>query len=158
MAVNGWIPSRWNEELCECIWLKRLLDKGRRALESEKEGQDLMNGYLFGNNDYADGKLLKFLNTDDNHIRKLLREMGEDTAVAEVLIRESGRSKEEIQNWNKGFCRTNAPFIAMWDADEGRRTPGVGTRLLDLSYNFLLMPPVYLVFWFSEKFGRAKHH
>ena len=90
MAVKGWMPRPWNVELAGCVWLPRLLDKGRRALESERQGKDLMNGYLFGDNDYADGKLLKFLRTSDVRVRDLLRETDDDKVVAEILIRENG--------------------------------------------------------------------
>jgi hypothetical protein len=78
------------------------------------------------------------------------RELDDDEAVAKTLVRESGRSADEIQAWCKQFRTFNAPFIAMWNADEGRKEPGLGTFLLKLFYNFLLMPPVYLGFWIAE--------
>jgi hypothetical protein len=156
MSPENWMPRPWNEELMGCIWLPRMLDKGRRVLESKRQGQNLMNGYLFGDFDYADGKLLKFLRTKDVHVLELLRESDVDEAVARTLIRESGRSADEIQGWCIRFRTFNAPFIAMWNADEGRRAPGVGTSLLKLFYNFLLMPPVYVGFWIAEGLRRLK--
>lgn len=156
MAVESWMPRPWNEELAGCVWLPRMLDKGRRALEGERQGQDLMNGYLFGDFDYADGRLLKFLRTNDARVRELLRELDDDEAVAKTLIRESERSADEIRAWNERFRVVNAPFIAMWDADEGRVKPGPGTTLLKLFYNFVLMPPVYLSFRIAEGLRQLK--
>lgn len=150
------MPRPWNAELMGCIWLPRMLDKGRQVLESRRQGKNLMNRYLFGDLDYADGKLLKFLRTNDGHILDLLREMNDDEAVAQRLLSESGRSVDEIQAWGKRFRTFNAPFIAMWDADEGRREPGVGTSLLRLIYNYLMMPPVYLGFCLAEKLRHRK--
>jgi len=156
MSAESWMPRPWNAELMGCIWLPRLLDKGRQALESQRRGQNLMNSYLFGDFDYADGKLLKFLRTNDGHVLDLLHELEKDEAVAKTLIRESGRSVDEIQAWGKRFRTINAPFIAMWNADEGRREPGVGTSLLKLFYNGLMMPPVYLGFWILERLRQLK--
>jgi len=143
---GNWMPRPWSDQLMGFIFLPRMLQKGRRVLESGREGRDLMSGYLFGDFDYADGSLLKFLRTNEARVVALLRECEEDTDVAERLIRESGRSAAEIQAWNKRFRRVNALFMAMWDADEGRRAPGWVTAGLKLSYNFVLMPPVYLLF------------
>jgi len=156
MSETGWMPRRWHEALCGCVWLPRLLDKGRRALEGERQGRDLMNGYLFGDFDYADRQLLKFLRTDDARVRELLRERDDDGSVAEALLRESGRSAEEVRAWSERFRKGSAPFIAMWDADEGRSEPGIGTTLLKIFYNFALMPPVYLVFRIAEGLRRRR--
>lgn len=151
MAVQKWIPCSWKDELIGCKWLPRLLEKGRRAIKSEQQGEDLMNGYLFGDHDVADAQLLKFLGTNDARVRKLLLETEDDEAVAQTLIAESGRSPEEIQAQNEAIYNKNAPFLAMMDADEGRRKAGLGTTLLRLFYNYGLMPPAYLVFRFQEK-------
>lgn len=150
MDRKGWMPCSWQAELEGCIWLPRLLDKGRRAIRSEQEGEDLMNGYLFGDHDVADAQLLAFLGTDDARVRQLLLETEDDQAVARTLVSESGRSPEEIRARNETMYSKNAPFFAMMDADEGRREPGLGTTLLKLFYNYCLMPPVYLVFRFKE--------
>ncbi|MDH4187732.1 MAG: DUF5069 domain-containing protein [Nitrospira sp.] len=151
MGTENWMPRPWNAELRGCLWLPRMLDKGRQALEGQRQGLNLMNNYLFGDFDYADGKLLKFLRTNDAHVLELLRELNDDEAVASRLLSESGRTATEVQVWCKRFRVLNAPFIAMWDADEGRRSPGVGTSLLKLFYNYLMMPPVYVIFWIAER-------
>ena len=132
------------------IFLPRMLGKGRRLLESRRQGRDLMNDYLFGRFDYADGKILKFLKTSDDRVLALLGEFDDDEAVAGALVSESGRSMDEIRAWNRRFHGMNAIFLAMWDADEGRRAPGVSTTVLRLFYNYVLMPPVYVYFRIAE--------
>ena len=154
MSTTNWMPRRWNAELSGCLWLPRLLDKGRQFLLSRQNGQDLMNGYLYGDFDYADRQLLKFLRTNDAHVLTLLTQMEDDEAVTAALLRESGRSPTEIQAWGKRFRTVNAPFTSMWDADEGRRRPGIGTWLLDKLYNYIMMPPVYVGFRIAERLRR----
>jgi len=132
------------------IFLPRMLAKGRRLIASKAAGQDLMNGFLFGDFDYADRMLLKFLRLKDVRILALLREGLDDAAVARALIQESGRTPAEIAAWSRHFRWINAPFTPMWDADEGRRAPGLGTTLLKGFYNYLMMPPVYLFSWIVE--------
>lgn len=41
--MEGWMPCPWNTELVGCLWLPRMLDKGRRALEGEHQGRYLGN-------------------------------------------------------------------------------------------------------------------
>jgi len=145
-ATTPWIPRSWRDELMGCIFLPRMLEKGRRVLEGERQGRDLMDGFLFGDFDYADGMILRFLRTKEARVRELLRENDDDAVVAETLFREGRRSPDEIRRWSRYFRRINAPFTPMWDADEGRRAPGFGTSLLNGFYNYLMMPPVYLCF------------
>lgn len=143
---NNWMPRPLKDELLGLIFLPRMLEKGRQVLEGGRQGRDLMNGYLFGDFDALDRGLLKFLRTKDARVLALLRASDADAVVAGTLIRESGRTAAEIRAWNKRFLLLNAPFLAMIDADEGRREPGLGTSLLRLFYNYVLMPPVYLFF------------
>lgn len=145
-TINSWMPRPWSDELLGCVFLPRMLEKGRRVLESERTGRDLMNGFLFGDVEYADKQMLGFLKTNETRVRQLLSEHSDDAAVATILFREGSRSAEDIQEWNRHFRRKNAPFTPMWDADEGRRAPGIGTSLLSFFYNYIMMPPVYLLF------------
>ena len=105
-----------------------------------------MNGFLFGDVEYADKQILAFLHSNETRVRHLLAEHRDDEVVARILIDESGRSPEDIQDWNHRFHRRNALFTPMWDADEGRRASGIGTSLLSFFYNYIMMPPVYLIF------------
>lgn len=154
IADPDWRPRRWNELLAGCLWLGRMIDKGRRKIASEAAGADLMNGYLFGNSDYADGFLLKFLGVGDRRVLEILREQPDDTAAATAIIAASERSAAEIDRWNALFKLINAPFIAMWDADEGHLPPGPGASALKGFYNAIMMPPVNLAFRLMESMRR----
>lgn len=156
-AEAPWMPRPWRDELLGLVFLPRMLEKGRRVLAGMRHGRNLMNGYLFGNFDYADRGLLKFLRTRDARVLELLRGSDDDAAVAATLIQESGRSTAEIRAWSRRFRRINAPFTAMWDADEGRRAPGVGTTGLKLFYNYGLMPAVYVGFRIAQKLRPSAH-
>lgn len=156
-ALSNWIPRPWSDEIMGCIFLPRMLQKGRQVLASRRQGRDLMNGFLFGDFDYADRGMLKFLRTKEVRVLALLRESDDDAVVARTLIRESGRSAAEIRRWNKRFRTINALFTRMWDADEGRRAPGLRTSLLKLTYNYGLMPPVYLFFSIAQKLTASSH-
>jgi hypothetical protein len=150
------MPGPWHRELQGCVFLPRMLEKGRRALESERLGRDLMNGYCFGDFDYADRMLFRFLRSDEARVRELLRASADDAAVAARLIAASRRSPVEISEWSARFRRVNAPFIAMWEADEGRKQPGIGTILLKFFYNYVMMPPVYLYFRTATSLRRRR--
>lgn len=138
------MPGPWHRTVHGCVFLPRMLEKGRRALEGERQGADLMNGFCFGDFDYADGMLFRFLRTREDRVRELLQAWPDDDQVAARLIEESRRTPAEVERWSRRFRRINAPFIAMWEADEGRRPPGTGTAFLRWFYNVLMMPPVYL--------------
>ena len=145
------MPRRWDAELLGLLFLPRMLEKGRQVVAGERCDRNLMNGYLFGRFDYADRGILKFLRTTETRVLELLRQYLDDAVVARTLVGESGRSLDEIQAWSRRFRTLNAPFLAMWDADEGRRAPGLGTSLLKLFYNYVLMPPVYLYFRLAQR-------
>lgn len=155
--AQNWMPRLWSDELTGCLFLPRMLDKGRQVLAGERRGENRMNGYLFGRFDYADRSMLKFLRATDARVLELLRASEDDAAVAKALIAASGRSATEIRAWNKRFRILNAPFLAMWDADEGRRARGWGTACLKLFYNFVLMPPVYVYFRAAQKLSPSAH-
>jgi hypothetical protein len=135
------------------VWLPRLLDKGRRVLAGEAAGRDLLHagGYLFGVNDPADGQLLRFLGLGNDDVLAVLRREPDDAAAAAEVVRRSGRTPAECAAWSARTLRTSGLFLAMMDADEGRRPPSVGTTLLRLAYNGLVMPPGYLVYRRAER-------
>ena len=66
-------------------------------------------------------------------------------------MRRSGRSPAECAAWSTRFVRRLGPFLAMMDADEGRRAAGAGTTALRLIYNYVIMPPTYVVYRFAER-------
>ncbi len=151
MSEDRWMPRPWHEEFHGCLWLPRLLDKGRRAIESEKVGRDLLDGYLYGDSDFVDAKLMQFLRTKDARVTELLREFDDDERVAKVIIQESGRTADELRAWSARFRKVHALVIPLLESDEGRRQPGAGTAFFRFFYNYILMPPVYLAFRISER-------
>lgn len=149
-----WVPPHAGREaLAGLVWLPRLIDKGRRVLEGQVIGRDLLGeaGYLFGVNDVVDGDLLKFLGLTNDDVLEVLRREGHDAGAASELVRRSGRSAAECATWSARPLRSGRPFLAMMDADEGRRPPGVGTTLLRFVYNGVIMPPTYLVYQRAER-------
>ena len=148
----AWMPRHaGRERAAGCVWLPRLLDKGRRVLEGEAAGRDLMAGYLFGGSDAADMQLLRFLRLTNEDVLAVLRRERDDGAAATELVRRSGRTQAECAAWSGRFLRLNAPFLAMMDADEGRRPAGAGTRALRFAYNRLLMPATYAAYRWAER-------
>ncbi len=150
----AWRPRHaGGEAAAGLVWLPRLLDKGRRVLEGEAAGRDLLHdgGYLFGVNDPADGDLLRFLRLDNDAVLEVLRREPDDAAAAAELVRRSGRTPAECAAWSARTLRASALFLAMMDADEGRRPRGIRTTLLRLAYNGLVMPPGYLVYRRAER-------
>lgn len=72
------------ETAAECVWLPRLISKGRRQLESERGGGNLITntGYMLGENAPIDSALLTFLRTSRDDVLALLREQPDDHAAA----------------------------------------------------------------------------
>ena len=150
----AWMPRHAGREAAAgLVWLPRLIDKGRRVLEGEAAGRDLLHagGYLFGVNDPADGDLLRFLGLGNDDVLDVLRREPDDAAAAAELVRRSGRTPAACAAWSARTRRTSGLFLAMMDADEGRRPPGVSTTLLRLAYNGLVMPPGYLLYRRAER-------
>ena len=151
-APAGWMPRYAGREVAAgCVWLPRLIDKGRRVLEGEAAGRDLLGDYLFGVNDPADAQLLRFLGMANRDVLAALAQEPDDAAAAAELVRRSGRGPAECAAWSARFSRLNAPFLAMMDADEGRRAPGAGTAALRLAYNRVIMPPAYAAYRRAER-------
>ena len=119
-------------------------------LEGEAAGRDLLGDYLFGVNDPMDAQLLRFLDFDNEAVLRVLRREPDDGAAAAELVHRGGRTPEECAAWSARARRLNSPFLAMIDADEGRRPPGVGTNLLRLIYNRVVMAPSYPLYRRAE--------
>ena len=151
-TTGEWMPQHSGRDIAAgCVWLPRLIDKGRRVLEGRAAGRDLLGDYLFGVNDAADTQLLRFLGTTNDDVLAVLAEEPDDATAAAELVRRSGRSPAQCAAWSARFSRLNAPFLAMMDADEGRRAPGAGTSALRFAYNRIIMPPSYFVYRRAER-------
>lgn len=140
--TSVWLPRRWSEEAAGLVWLPRVLSKGRRKLEGEQAGKDLLSPYLFGQSDLTDSGLLKFLRANNTQVLDILRRQPDDDAAAAELVAHSGRTPAECAAWSAGFVRFRRPagILAMLDADEGRRAPGWTSMLLRVSYAVLNAP------------------
>ena len=150
-APADWMPRHaGRERAAGCVWLPRLIDKGRRVLEGQAAGRDLLGDYHFGVNDSADTQLLRFLGMTNEDVLAVLRQYADDAAAAE-LVRRGGRTPAECAAWSARFVRRLGPFLALLDADEGRRAPGAGTTALRLIYNYVIMPPTYVTYRFAER-------
>ncbi len=149
-----WIPRPARDAFDGLVWLPRLIEKARRHAHGHSSGADLMNGYLYGNNDFIDGQVLRFLKTDDATISALVERCSDDDDVARGAIAQSGRSLDERRTFSAGLERRMLGF-AMLDADEGRLGPGLRSNAIAFVYNRAMMPIVYAVFRRAE-FKRRK--
>ena len=151
----NWTPCAAHECVDDMVWLKRMVQKARQLEASRTAGTDLMNGYLFGRNDYVDGKALRFLNIGDQDVLEAVRSEPDDVRAAQALLRRSGRSVEERRSFSRRLRRSMANF-ALFEADEGRLAPGPRTSLIRFFYNRMLMPLVYLHFNAAERRRAAR--
>ena len=140
-----WIPCSAQDELAGLPWLPRLLEKARRFEAGRAAGVDLMNGYLYGDNDFIDAQLLRFLHATDAAVSALVNEHPDDADVARILIQRSGRSDDEVRRFAKRMRRQNFNFV-LTEADEDRLGNGLGARLMRFAYNRVIMPIVYRKF------------
>ncbi|MBV8063380.1 MAG: DUF5069 domain-containing protein, partial [Nevskia sp.] len=108
----SWKPCSVYEEGAGCVWLPRLVDKGRRALAGEQAGRDLLQPYLYGDGDYMDALLLKFLRTSGRKVLEVLRVEPDNVRAMAELARRSGRTPAECAAWSRDFLRWQAPFLA----------------------------------------------
>lgn len=149
-----WTPRSGLDTLNGLPWLPRLLEKARRSEAGRAAGTDTMNGYLYGDNDFIDAQLLKFLRTDDKTVSELVRQHGDDAEVARILIERSGHDSPEVRAFAEKFRRKNMDFVLL-EADEGRLGNGLRAKSIRFFYNRLLMPIVYAKFAADERKRRA---
>ncbi len=146
----SWMPCSGRETFDELVWLPRMLQKARRREESRAAGCDLMNGYMFGDNDFVDHRVLRFLRIDDMAFLKLVQEYPRDEDVARIVIERSERTAGECSSFSRRLCRMLANF-ALLEADEGRTAPGLKRNIIRFFYNRMMMPIAYLGFRRSER-------
>jgi Domain of unknown function (DUF5069) len=120
--------------LVDCVWLARLLDKARAAQNST------LGEYLFGERDYLDAKLLHFLRLSDCDIIDIVVSEPDDEQAAQLVLQRANKSRDECIGFSRRFTRKYGPFLAMLDADEGRRRPTFGTKLMKVIYNLAVFP------------------
>jgi hypothetical protein len=144
----SWFPCSGLDSAAGVVWLPRLLQKARRALSSP-DGR-VVDGYLYGDNDFIDKQVIAFLRTDDEAISALVRENPSDADVARILVERSGRSVSECDAYSKSLKRKFLNFFFL-EADEGRFRPAVAASVIRFLYNAALMPVVYFIFQRDER-------
>ena len=145
-----WVPCSAQEEFDGLVWLPRLIQKARRFSQGRARGEDVMNGYLYGDNDAGDRALLNFLRTDDATVLQVVEAHPLDEDAARELIENGGRTLEERRRFSRSLRRKLFNFTLL-EADEGRMPAGVRRTLLRIFYNRILMPPYYLWFQYAER-------
>jgi hypothetical protein len=137
----NWVPRySGRDQLAGCVWLGRLIDKGRRYEAAGVAPGEMLGEYMFGDQDYMDAKLLRFLGLRDTDICEVIRSEPDDERAAQRIIARSGKTGAQCAAFNRAFVRASAPFLAMMDADEGRRNSGLGTSLMKAAYNAVIFP------------------
>lgn len=147
----SWQPCAANQTLEGLVWLPRLLQKARR---SEEMGSRIFDGYCYGENDFIDGRVLRFLNVSDANVCESVRQTHDDAQVARILIQQSGRSRAECEAFSTSLRRKLLNF-AFLDADEGRMPPGPKRSAWVFFYNKCMMPIAYAMFSRAEQKRRA---
>jgi hypothetical protein len=140
-----WIPRSGKLEAGGCIWLPRMIDKARRFIVLGS-GYLLDGEYMFGEHDFADGRLLRFLGLSSAQIVEIVRNEPDDARAAERIIAASGRTPEECRAFSRRFRLVVGPFLSMIDADEGRAPAGAWTTFLRALYNTIVVPPALAAF------------
>ena len=136
----NWVPRSGSDQLAGCIWLGRLIDKARRYDAAGVVPGEMLGDYMFGDHDYMDAKLLRFLGLKDSQISEIVRGEADDERAAQRIVERSGKTAGECTAFNRGFVRGNGPFLAMMDADEGRQKPGLGAFVMKAAYNAVIFP------------------
>ncbi len=139
-----WTPRSGYEELNGCIWLPRLLDKARRVAAGS--GHLIDGEWMYGDNDFADGILLRFLGLNDAHVLDVVRLHAGDAQAGEQILAASGKTPAQCAAFNRRFRRVAGFFMPLIEADEGRARPGLWTSLLRAAYNGVVARPAIAVF------------
>ncbi len=148
-----WMPRPGIDSIDDVVWLPRMIDKARRV-EQLGNGTRLVDGYCYGDNDFIDSKVLRFLRTDDRTVSEIVRTHPEDDEAARIIIERSGRTPDECREFSRSITRTFQNF-ALMAADEGTLPPGFKTSALRFFYNRLMMPIAYSAFRRAEQKRRS---
>lgn len=153
--MDKWIPCSGLEMVDGMVWVKRMAQKARRAQRSRASQTDCMNGYLYGESDFLDGRVLRFLGTSDTaFVADVCSEADDEAGVRRALAR-SGRTASERREFSAKMEKELKAFPII-DADEGRLPPGFRTNVLKFFYNSMMMPIVYIVFRRAEQRRRRR--
>ena len=113
------MPCSGLEEIDDMIWVKRMAQKARRAQQSRESGTDLMNGYLYGENDFYDGRILRFLGTSDTKFSANVCSEADDEAGVRRVLAASRRTVAE----GRAFSAKLEKELKALPDHRGRRRP-----------------------------------
>jgi len=122
------------------MWLGRLIDKARQYESAGIAPGEMLGEYMFGDSDYMDAKLLRFLGLNDAQLCEVIRYEPDDERAARRIVELSGKSAVDCAAFNRRFSRYNGLFLAMMDADEGRCKPGMISAMMKSFYNAVVFP------------------
>ncbi|MGB8965177.1 MAG: DUF5069 domain-containing protein [Candidatus Cybelea sp.] len=145
-----WVPRSGSERFYGLVWLPRLIDKARRVAAS---GNSYLidHEYMFGENDFADGRVLRFLGLSSSDVLDAVRAERKDVLAAARIVAMSGKTPQECERFSRRFKLVMGPFLPMTDVDEGRKPPGPLTGLVRGFYNAVLVRGAVAVFRRSER-------
>ncbi len=153
--MSEWMPCSGLETVDGMAWVKRMAQKARRAQQSRASGTDLMNGYLYGESDFYDGRVLRFLGVTDTEFSADVCSEADDEAGVRRVLAKTGRTETERREFSANLERQLKAFPII-DADEGRLPPGFRTSALKFLYNSLMMPIVHVIFRRAEQKRRGR--
>lgn len=145
----AWTPRPANERIENVIWLPRLIDKARRYVALGCTSR-LFEGYCYGNNDFMDVKVFRFLRCSDETLTALVQEHADDATVARMLVERSGRTPEACAAFSERLGRSLSQ-LPLTDADEGILSPGFKRTAINLLYNAVILPIFYAQFRAAER-------
>lgn len=132
----NWPPRSGFEREGECVWLPRFIDKIRKALaESAAPGDLLPDGYMLGEGDFLDAKLLDFLGLSSREVVEAVKAEPDDSRVAQALLKRVGKDSTECARWSLDFLQRYSLSLNMIDADERRPQPEAVAEFLREFYN-----------------------
>jgi Domain of unknown function (DUF5069) len=109
------IPPRWNVEVDGIRWLPRMIEKARMR------ERGTLGAYLIGHSP-VDAALLKRLNISTEAFVQLVCVQPDDMNVL-IALRARGIDEAAVRRWSEDFPRRYAPYIRLWDLDEGYTPP-----------------------------------
>lgn len=144
--MTSWMPCPPKAEFGGLVFLPRLIDKARRKLEGDQAGQDLISPYMYGDNDWMDVRVLRFLGLNDQDVLGIVREEPDNDLAAQVILAKSGKDRAACEAYSKKLLRQEWYVFLMIEADEELRPPGLVTSLIKTLYLGLVFPVVFWVF------------
>lgn len=99
-----------------------------------------MGDYLFGEGDYLDAKVLRFLGVSELDVRNVVRSESNDEIAARTIVAKSGKTPADCEAFNQQFVRRNGLFLAMIQADEDGGPLPLKSKIMKAAYNLTIAP------------------